>query len=63
MNIRHAKKLHNGDEVLDKATGESIRVLSVETHDEFPGPGGEAVYIEGVGGKNGYGEWHHRRVK
>jgi len=63
MQLRHAKKLHNEDEVIDKATGESVRVLSVSFHSEFRGRGGQAVYIEGVGDKSGYGEWHHRRVK
>lgn len=64
MQLRHAKKLHNGDEILDKETGESVRVLSVSFHsDEFPGRGGAAVYIEGVGNKSGYSEWHHRRVR
>ena len=63
MTLGQAKKLHNGDEVIDKATGESITVLKVETHNEFPGRGGVVVYIEGVGKISGYGAWTHRRIK
>ena len=58
MRMRDAKKLHNGDEVVSKETGESIRVLRSKF---LPGPG--MVIIEGVGAKTGYREWIHTEVR
>ena len=64
MQLRQAKKLHNGDEVIDKETGESIKVLTTSFHEgEHPGIGGDVVYITGIGNKSGFSEWHHRRVR
>jgi len=62
MQLRHAKKLHNGDEVLDKETGESIKVLSVSFH-SVATLKSDYVVIEGVGEKQGYREWNHRSVR
>jgi len=63
MQLRHAKKLHNGDEVIDKATGESIRVLSTSFHSREQTGGVDEVHITGVGDKSGFCEWDHRSVR
>jgi len=63
MQLRQAVKLHNGDEVIDKATGESIRVLSKTIELDLMGEGKDGVIIEGVGDQQGYGEWNHRSVQ
>lgn len=61
MKLKDAKKLHNGDEVIDKTTGESVRVLSAFLDDHsYPQ---DAVIIEGIGERQGYAEWHHRMVR
>jgi len=62
MTFREAKKLHNGDEVVDKATGDHIRVLSI-IHEPRFGPVPKMILIEGNGKKLGYGEWQHTMVK
>lgn len=62
MKFQHACKLHNEDEVIDKLTKESIRVLSIEkVMDRSYGE--PAVMITGVGTTQGYGQWHHRCVE
>ena len=60
MTFRDASKLHNEDEVIDKVTGESIRVLSVKRQ-----YCGQAIWvlIEGVGEEQGHGEWLHTHVR
>jgi hypothetical protein len=66
MIYRHAKKLHNGDEVIDKATGESVRVLSIEAFPAFGIPRASIppyVIIEGVGDKRGHRYWQHTTVR
>ena len=66
MNFRDARKLHNGDEVISKETGESINVLSAEIWPYGGGRKGElmpTVRIEGVGNKSGYGYWSHGEVR
>ena len=61
MRFQDAKKLHNGDEVIDKKTDESINVLEIEVH---PNPKGWAyVEIRGVGSCQGYKTWYHDEVK
>jgi len=65
MRTSDAKRLHNEDEVIDKETGESIRVLSVKTVPKVTAYGATGVWvvIEGVGEKQGYGEWTANQVK
>ncbi len=65
MIFAQAKKLHNGDEVISKETGESIRVLSIKVFEPRPKPLGvrPSVCIEGVGPKTGYHEWVHDEVR
>jgi hypothetical protein len=62
MRARDAIKLHKGDEVVDKKTGESIYVICV--FEEYsPGNPEYVVMIEGTGEKQGYNHWGHTRVK
>jgi hypothetical protein len=56
MKYRDAIRLHNGDEVIDKETNESIKVLSITVHQND-------VVIEGIGDQQGYAQWGHRFVK
>jgi len=56
MRARDAIKLHKGDEVVDKKTGESIYVICA-----FEEPG--VVMIEGTAKHSGYNHWTHRQVK
>lgn len=61
MRFQDAKKLHNEDEVIDKKTGESIKVLSIEVHSN---PNGWSyVVIQGIGDCQGYSAWYHDDVK
>ena len=60
MKFADARKLHNGDEVIAKDTGESIRVLSICVPDTLHKP---TVIFEGLGDKEGHGEWIHTEVK
>ncbi len=62
MNFKGARKLHNGDEVIDKTSGESVRVLSTEVVADGS-YGDPAVIITGVGVKQGHNTWHHRAVR
>ena len=62
MNFKQANKLHNEDEVIDKVSGESIRVLSIEKVMDRS-YGAPAVIITGVGAQQGYHQWHHCTVK
>ena len=59
-----ALKLHNGDEVKLKKTGEVIKVLSIG--EGIASAGGvdlcHVILIEGIGAKSGYGEWGHTQV-
>lgn len=54
MDYKHARKLHNGDEVLRKSDGEPLMVLSIEEH-----IGRKTVLIYCDDGQ----EYHHREVK
>jgi hypothetical protein len=66
MMARDAMKLHNGDEVISKETGESISVLNVRYpmwHSKRDGTREQVVAIEGIGTVNGYGNWTHREIK
>lgn len=60
MRARDAIKLHVGDEIVDKESGESIRVLS--SFEDKVGSK-KIVMIEGVGSKQGYNHWQSSRVK
>jgi hypothetical protein len=59
MRARDAIKLHKGDEVVDKKTGESIYVIDA-FEDYFPE---RVVMIEGTGKHTGYNHWAHTAVK
>ena len=59
MKLRDAKRLHNGDEVIDKHTKETILVKDVYA----PSKGSKFIIIEGIGKESGYGRWVHRSVK
>jgi hypothetical protein len=67
MRFVDAKKLHNEDEVIDKETGESIRVLSIKILPYGYGTQGRSgtavVQIEGVGTQAGYKTWDHDQVR
>lgn len=52
MDYRHAKKLHNEDEILIKATGETLRVVEVENT-------GRAVIVVCDDGH----AYHHRDIR
>ena len=56
MRFEAAKKLHNEDEVIDKRTDESIKVLSIEVKPKY-------VLITGIGDCQGYRTWFHDEVK
>ena len=60
MTFKLAEKLHVGDEVIDKVTGESIRVICAF---EESYAGKKYIMIEGVGTKQGYNHWQHTTVK
>jgi hypothetical protein len=63
MTFQAARRLHKGDEVIVKETGESMSVLDT-TIIEKQGPGTRgSVIIEGLGAQSGYGEWLHVEVK
>lgn len=62
MKLADAKKLHNGDEVIHKVTGESIQVLSTS----FINGNKQTrslIMIEGIGTEQGYRTWFHDDVK
>jgi hypothetical protein len=59
--MRDAAKLHKGDEVVDKVTGESIYVICA--FEEPVAPGKKCVMIEGTGKKQGYNHWQHTTVR
>jgi hypothetical protein len=61
MRFRDAKKLHNGDEVIDKTSKESVKVLSITEEQIVPGQ--QAVMIEGIGTRQGYNHWQHTMVR
>ena len=61
MRYRDALKLHKGDEVVDKVSGESIYVIC--SFEEKWGTGERVVMIEGTGAKQGYNHWQHTTVK
>ena len=67
MTFKHASKLHNGDEVLLKGTGESINVLSIAVWNKHDGGRKNGhppcVRIEGVGKQSGYGWWSNDQVR
>jgi hypothetical protein len=61
MTFKQAEKLHIGDEVIDKNTGESIHVICAF---EEPLPKRKkCIMIEGTGAKQGYNHWIHTKVK
>ncbi|HTS18018.1 MAG TPA: hypothetical protein VMP11_10635 [Verrucomicrobiae bacterium] len=62
MRYAHAKRLHNGDEVVDKTTGEIVKVLSVQEEPRC-GPVPPMVGIEGVGTKQGHNHWQHTTIR
>jgi len=59
MTFKQAEKLHPGDEVVDKVTGESIHVICA-FEDYVPN---KMIMIEGVGEKKGYNHWAHKQVR
>lgn len=59
--MRDAAKLHSGDEVIDKTTGESIKVICA--FEDYIVPGKRCIMIEGTGAKQGYNHWQHTTVK
>jgi len=61
MIFKDAYKLHKGDEVIDKKTGESIYVICA--WDEPVAQGKRCIVIEGTGEKQGYNHWDHKSVK
>jgi hypothetical protein len=63
MKARDALKLHKGDEVVDKVTGESIYVICAFEDYILPGKKGKCVMIEGTGEKQGYNHWQHTTVR
>jgi hypothetical protein len=67
MNIREAKKLQNGDEVISKYNGESIKILNIVIHAsgvrESKAMSKVLIEINGVGSKSGYNTWLHDEVK
>lgn len=62
MTFKDASNLHNGDEVIDRKTGESIKVLDINLITNRPRP---IVLIEGVGTKQRYRQegWINTEVR
>jgi hypothetical protein len=63
MTFQQAKKLHNGDEVIAKDTGESICVLSTVVRKRQGVGTRPSVEIKGNGSEQGYKEWLHIGVR
>ena len=67
MTFNQAKKLHNGDEVIAKKTGESVKVLSTNVLLRTPNADKSLppaiLCIEGVGTQSGWGHWDHHEVR
>ena len=67
MQFRHAKKLHNEDEVTVKETGEVCRVLMTQVIDKKRLPQYKlkrpTVFIEVVNKCNCWAEYMHTEVK
>jgi hypothetical protein len=61
MRYQYAKRLHNGDEVRIKSTGEICTVISTQ---EFTDAAGKpAVQIYTVTRENGYCGLHHQEIQ
>ena len=63
MKAEDARKLHLGDEVIEKSTGKSIRVIDVfedKVGDNFDIP---VVMIEGTRSNGHYDHWSSDQVK
>lgn len=60
MNYATTKKLHNGDEVIAKDTGESVKVIRAYATTTTPKP---LIVIWGIGTISGRGEWLHSEIK
>lgn len=60
MRARDAIKLHVGDEVVSKETGESVDVICA-FEDVIDGK--KVVMIEGTGAQQGYGHWRSTKIK
>jgi hypothetical protein len=63
MRFRDAEKLHKGDEVIDKVSGESIKVICAFEEPECSTNTKKCIMIEGIKSKQGYNHWHHTTVK
>jgi hypothetical protein len=61
MTYKEAEKLPPGATVLDKVTGESIKVIC--TFEEPLPRGKKCIMIEGTGEKQGYNHWQHTTVR
>lgn len=59
MTFRQAKKLHNGDEVIEKRTGRILRVLSVYVRKDDD----KMINIETVDSENGYHVMSHKQIQ
>ena len=57
MRIKDAKKLHNGDEVIEKSTGKSIKVFN--TWLDYK----KLLLVEGLRSDGVYMKWTHQEVK
>jgi hypothetical protein len=62
VNFNQAKKLKPGDKLVCKNSGQAVTVSSIEVDKDWP-HWGPAVWIKGVGSKQGAGSWIHRAVK
>jgi hypothetical protein len=60
MTFRDAKKLHNGDEVTVKKTGEVVTVIDAYVVTKF---GKDKVFIECCTADNGFTKLWHTEVK
>lgn len=63
MRYRDAKKLHNGDEVIDKLTGEVVKVLTRTVKGKEDGLQRPTVFIAAMSPKDGWQEYIHTEVK
>ena len=70
MIYRYAKNLYNGDEVIEKASGRSIRVLSIEViphiepySNQYGDGFANQVSIEGHREDGHYDHWSHTAVR
>ena len=62
MRFRDACKLHNGDHVLEKKSGDVLKVVAVHIHQRVDGAPEPYVGLDVISDTEGYLELTHRQV-